>query len=233
MKVKCDAMRPFCDRCIRAGRVCTGYRTEAQLFRYVHKPNKAKARPRPVSESDDSSPALSSPALDSARSLTRRRPLLSPAPSPTIAAPISIDWTDQSICLFIAEYVAPSDALQTTRGFFEYLPTMYSTSSSVHLIKAVEATSLAHLANTSSIDRLKGLARRAYGQALLDLAAAMNSKVRATSDETLATLSILAIYEVLPSIATCLLISLTSSLNLRFHLPTSHLQSSNMIILTF
>ena len=43
MKVKCHEMRPFCARCTRAGRTCTGYRTDAQLFRYVHKPSKAKA----------------------------------------------------------------------------------------------------------------------------------------------------------------------------------------------
>ena len=116
--------------------------------------------------------------------------------SPTIAAPMSTNWTDQSVSLFFAEYITPPDALNTTWGFFEYLPTMYSASSSVHLIKAVEAASLAHLANTSSIDRLTALARRAYGEALLDLGAAMNCETRVMSDETLATMCLLAVFEV-------------------------------------
>jgi len=82
-------------------------------------------------------------------------------------------------------------------GFYEYLPAMYSACSSIHLVKAVEAAALAHLANTSSIDRLAVLARRAYGKALLDLGVALRSKTRATADETLATLNLLANYEVL------------------------------------
>ncbi len=109
---------------------------------------------------------------------------------------MSTDWTAQSIALFFAEYVDPPDPLRSTWGFYEYLPAMYSASSSVHLVKAVEAAALAHLANTSSIDRLTVLARRAYGKALLDLGVAIRSKTRATADETLATLNLLANYEV-------------------------------------
>ncbi|MCJ1250705.1 hypothetical protein MMC30_007933 [Trapelia coarctata] len=109
---------------------------------------------------------------------------------------MSIDWTDQSIALFFAEYVASPDLLRSTWGFYEYLPAMYSASSSIHLKKAVEAVALVHMANTSSIDRLTYLARRAYGKSLTDMATAMRSKPRATADETLAALSLLATYEI-------------------------------------
>jgi len=98
---------------------------------------------------------------------------------------MSINWIDQSIALFFAEYIVPPDSLCTTWGFYGYLPAIYSASSSIHLKKAVEAVALVHVANTSSIDRLTDLARKAYGKSSMDRRIAMGSKTRATADEIL------------------------------------------------
>lgn len=198
MKVKCDESRPACARCTRAGRVCTGYRAESELFRRTPKSSKnGKVRHQHPSESQDSTTARFNLGSTTARSLAFRRPTPSPTPTFTLPGPMSNDWTAQAIVLFFAEYVDPPDLLRSTWRFYEYLPAMYSACSSIHLVKAVEAAALAHLANTSSIDRLAVLARRAYGKALLDLGVALRSKTRATADETLATLNLLANYEVL------------------------------------
>lgn len=204
MKVKCDELRPKCARCTRAGRVCTGYRAENEFFRQTYKTSrKARVRHQHASEPHDSTTTRFNPGSTTASSLVSRCLTPSPIPTFTLPAPISTDWTDQAIALFFAVYVEPPDSLRSTWGFYEYLPAMYSACSSVHLVRAVEAAALAHLANTSSIDRLAVLARRAYGKALLDLGVALRSKTRATADETLATLNLLANYEVL----TLLLIS--------------------------
>lgn len=229
MKVKCDETRPACARCLRGGRVCTGYRDESEIFRHTFQSSKnGKVRRQHSPESQDSTTARFNPGSTTARSLVLRRPTPSPTPTFNLPRPMSNDWTAQAINLFFAEYVDPPDFLRSTWGFYEYLPAMYGACSSVHLVKAVEAAALAHLANTSSIDRLAVLARSAYGKALLDLGAALRSKTRATADETLATLSLLANYEVLTLIFVSLFVLFVSiRILLRFLVLVYRLRFSN------
>ncbi|MCJ1282679.1 hypothetical protein MMC26_002004 [Xylographa opegraphella] len=72
---------------------------------------------------------------------------------------------------------------------------MYAASSSVCFTEAVSAAALAYMANTSSIDRLNIMAQESYGRALAGMMVAMSKKDTATSDETLAAVAALSVYE--------------------------------------
>ncbi|MCJ1432341.1 hypothetical protein MMC27_001697 [Xylographa pallens] len=72
---------------------------------------------------------------------------------------------------------------------------MYDASPSICFTEAVSAAALAYMANTSSIDRLNKMAQESYGRALAGMMLAMSNKVTATSDETLAAVAALSVYE--------------------------------------
>jgi hypothetical protein len=193
MKVKCDEAQPACGRCTRTGRTCPGYGLDEDKFRSMNTSSEAKVQHRVRTKLGGSGVARSSSASSAERSLAY--PYL-PSSVPRLAPPMSTDWIGQSVALFFAEYVEAPDSLRSTWGFFEYLPDMYRTSSSIHLTEAVKAAALANMANTSSIEHLNRMALRSYGKALQDLRAAINDNTRATADDTFAVLILLPVYEV-------------------------------------
>ena len=73
---------------------------------------------------------------------------------------------------------------------------MLAASPSVCFTEAVKAAALAYMANMSSIDRLNKMAQESYGRALTGMMLAMSYKDTATSDETLAAVAALSVYEV-------------------------------------
>ncbi|MCJ1418353.1 hypothetical protein MMC32_004700 [Xylographa parallela] len=107
---------------------------------------------------------------------------------------MSTDWAGQSISFFFANWTLP-ETQQANRGLFNYFPAMYAASPSVCFTDAVSAAALAYMANTSSIDRLNKMAQETYGRALAGMMLAMSDKATATSDETLAAVAALAVYE--------------------------------------
>jgi hypothetical protein len=84
----------------------------------------------------------------------------------------------------------------SVRGFLEALPPMYKQSSPNSLLhKAVYAVSLGALSNARKSTPLRVEARREYGTALQELGVAIKSPSSATSDETLMSILLFALYE--------------------------------------
>ncbi|MCJ1225005.1 hypothetical protein MMC12_001652 [Toensbergia leucococca] len=115
----------------------------------------------------------------------------------SLSPSLSPDWTSQCVAIFCAEWVELPDAHHSTWPVLEYVPDILGKSSSIHLREAVNAASLAYMANCSSIQHFDQLGKRCYGNALMDLGAAMKDRSRSTRDDTLAAMNVLAAYEVI------------------------------------
>ena len=189
-KVKCDEARPACGRCTRTGRACLGYARDAPQFRSMNKVAEDKVQRRVRDRLESRQPVRSSsapPLEDEYQSPPNATPPLRPPPNP--------DWISQSVTLFFAENVEGPDHLQSTWGSLEFLPHLYQKARAAHLTEAVHAAALVNLASVSSVTELEQMARRSYGKALEGLSGAMSEFTRATTDETLATMNVLSIYE--------------------------------------
>ena len=191
MKVKCDELQPSCGRCERAGRTCSGYRTETDLFRSMNKSAEAKVRHRGSLMSTAAQANYKSSARDSM--VLRSRSTLTP--QPTIPPQPSTDWITQAVALLFHDIGFVDPRLRTI-GLVDYLPVMYNASSSIHLTEGVKAAALLNLANAAKSDHLTVLARKTYGKALMDHRLAMRDSKRAATDETLTAVNMLAYYEV-------------------------------------
>jgi len=84
----------------------------------------------------------------------------------------------------------------TIRGFLQSLPPMYEDSSPESLLhKAVHVVSLGALSNALKSAPLRSEARREYGKALQELGFTIQSPSFATSNETLMSILLFALYE--------------------------------------
>ena len=189
-KVKCDEATPGCGRCTRTRRICPGYGNPEQEFRSMNSTSEARVQSRVRERLRMRDLSRRVPSSGTKSRGFSRHPF-------NIPSPLAPDWTGQCVSIFLAEYAEQPDHLHSTWGHLEFVPDLYSKSSSVHLPEAVKAASYAHFANKSSIQIFNQLAKQSYGEALRDLSVAMKDKFRATEDETLATVNIIALYEVI------------------------------------
>jgi hypothetical protein len=98
--------------------------------------------------------------------------------------------------LFFKNHVSWPRHDDSERGFLEALPSMYQKSSASSLLhKAVNALALGTLSNARMSTPLRCEARREYGKALQELGVAIKSVSLATSDETLMSILLFAVYE--------------------------------------
>ena len=172
------------------GHMCPGYGNTGQEFRSMNSSSEARVQNRVSERLRVRGLSRKASSLGTESRGVSRRPSYIPSP-------LFPDWTEQCVSIFLAEYAEQPDSLHSTWGHLEFLPDLYSKSLSIHLPEAVKAASYAHFANKSSIQNFNQMAKRSYGKALLDLNAAMKDSSRAVEDETLATINVVAMYEVI------------------------------------
>jgi hypothetical protein len=110
---------------------------------------------------------------------------------------VSMYWESHAIGPFFNRFVNQPDRFSSTWGFLPWLPQTYGDQSvSKYVAEAATACALANLANVSKIQELDMVASRSYGMALKGLHLALPKPETAISNENLATMQLLALYEV-------------------------------------
>jgi len=152
-------------RCRRGGRACQGYRQETDLL----------FKNQTLTTIERATNALLKQAIPE--------------------KVLSVSETDQSICLFFANYIADPQG-EEDPGYLDYLPSMYleATKGSC-LVQSVHAVALTHLYNNGSHAEVKQSARRYYGDALKTINEALQDPMERLTDSTLLSIWLISNYE--------------------------------------
>jgi hypothetical protein len=98
---------------------------------------------------------------------------------------------------FFKSHVIRTRHIDSQRGYFELLASMYDKASPSSLLhKAAHAVGLGALSNAQKSTTLRCEARKTYGRALKDLSLAIKDPGQATLDETLMTIMLFSLCEV-------------------------------------
>ncbi|KAK4493648.1 hypothetical protein PRZ48_014833 [Zasmidium cellare] len=158
--VKCDETKPDCNRCLRLGRACPGYRDTCGIIiqdvtaRVNAKYQRHKSIGRPQ---------------------TRLSEMLRTIPDDRLAA---------SVAFLFAEYVQTSSLLK--RPYFEYLPQLYNASESTSALALTVTFTAALAARLYFGDHIGGVALAERGsKALRAMQAAVINPKESARDETL------------------------------------------------
>jgi hypothetical protein len=193
---------PACSQCLKAGKVCEGYRTESDfLFRDHSQTATHKMRDQRIGSRVRLS-ALKPPATlgcaitarpsarsEHARQLAQRH-VLSPQYD---LLPGSVE--DQALCFFFATY-AKSNSTEHQVGFCAQLPGMYKDAAEGHTLKhIIPAIGLGGLARRRGEPGLLVAADDAYHNAVRQTNHALCHLETATSDQTLIGVLLLGLYE--------------------------------------
>ena len=213
MKVKCDQQLPGCLRCRKAHRVCPGYREEVDNFRSMNELTEQKAK---LSRGQSKHNRENSPSI-SPRARSRSLPIVQepdivfissndkaqaqipPIPSMSIDRLLSthtvvIDWRTQIVHGFLAVFVHDRSSIPV---WLDFLPDLYNDDiQDASFTDAINAVSLMHFSQRTSMGMFAIQARRCYGRALVQASGQLNMLDQSTSDHLLATLSLLDLYEV-------------------------------------
>lgn len=132
-------------------------------------------------------------------SITKRRPDLDTAAQCWIPSMILAPRTsavDQATCFFFDNYGSSADMLDTC-GNFQYLPEIFMTQQiGFPLQQAIAAVGFAGLANFWSASTIMAKANSTYCVALKSVNAALRCPEEAKSDQILATILLLGLWEV-------------------------------------
>jgi hypothetical protein len=108
---------------------------------------------------------------------------------------LSVDWRDQAIPHFFANYILPP--VNGRPGHFEFLPQLYrSEHDSPCFTQAMLAISTAYICNVRGDRSLAAEARKYYGRALVALRAALSDRDELMKPTTLAAVMLLSRFEV-------------------------------------
>ncbi|KAJ9218542.1 transcriptional regulator family: Fungal Specific TF [Paecilomyces variotii] len=181
-KVKCDATRPSCRRCMIYGKECTGYPSSFAFRTY-----------KPTGQEGDPSQGS---ALLKCKDNTMQRRLEgevdrvggSNGPTSTSSVPHSpvlcLEW--QSLCYFFHQHVLQV-ARSPCEGHLAFFPELYQERGDDPCLRnAILSVSYLTLFNTSGVQQLQVHARKHYGAALNSLIATLNSNELALRDEVVA-----------------------------------------------
>ena len=118
--------------------------------------------------------------------------------NPVLVPSLSTNWTDSAICRFFNDYVIEPDVehVDTCPGFLSNLPGLFVEGEKSLLAPAITAVSLASVSNQARSPDLLLKARQSYGTALPLVRKALLDVSEATSDNTLAGILCLSMYEV-------------------------------------
>ncbi|OXV08518.1 hypothetical protein Egran_03714 [Elaphomyces granulatus] len=173
-RLKCDRVRPFCTQCRNTSRVCAYRNTLDLLFQHenntvIQKYASKENTPEPKFSTKPQWP------VDCGQSLSSNSQFLTHAPEKS------------AINFFLLAYVEGM--------YLDYVPALYRAGSCpLSLVATLEAVALACLANEKCQPGLLSLARRKYGIALRATNEALQSVATAITDETLASVMLLAYF---------------------------------------
>ncbi|UPK90449.1 hypothetical protein LCI18_001384 [Fusarium solani-melongenae] len=177
-KIKCDLLSPACSQCTKSGWKCPGFPTEADVnfrnqTRVLQKKNK--------------------PVTPNAVSVLGAR-----------TRSVSPSTTDQATSFFIQQYVLTINGASSSaplRGNHEYLPGLLrnETSSFGVLSTITAAAGLAALSNAGNAPAWRSEAFRMYGKAIRQLRNALQDSVERVSDQTLAAVMLMGMFETIAS----------------------------------
>ncbi|RAL09347.1 Zn(II)2Cys6 transcription factor [Aspergillus homomorphus CBS 101889] len=196
-RLKCNQKRPSCSSCLRAKRVCSGYRDLAALsFHDQTAEVVGKAHRRlqwqPECINSFSSRKQSNPVSPSdAECSADRRPAATALMLQSVSTPIA----DQGIAYVLTYHVGPAD--RSVSGHLSFLPSLLRQESSPAIMASINAMGLAALGNIHSSPQLIREARQNYTTALSKTNTALQDTATAKSDATLAAVLILGLYEII------------------------------------
>jgi hypothetical protein len=195
---QCDTLTPSCSQCIRAGRSCTGYRSESDLMfrdQTIHYAKKSRSE-------NESVVVVSKRKRKPARSVE----LAEPAPQSTatqlmqmatcIPFPFELHTPvgDQAACYFFRNYVLDDSS---TNGPFQYLNSIYNNEIIGPAMRdSIEALGLVGLGNFWQSPEMKFQANRKYNSALRLVSSRLRSEQEAKENQTLVAVMLLGLYEV-------------------------------------
>ncbi|KAJ3499825.1 hypothetical protein NLG97_g3 [Lecanicillium saksenae] len=192
-KIKCDETKPFCNRCRKSKRQCPGYPvvtdTHTRPYTDVRKPTKEKKEDANEGSSSDNDEEYLARYLV-AHTMHRL------SNSPPIDSTIKIPLSDAASCHFLSKWVLiPPES--TNRGIFGFfLPLHKKAAQGSPFYLAFKACSLSSLTHRGLDPVIQRQAASYYVKALAATSSALSRPSVATSDATLATVMLLALYEI-------------------------------------
>ena len=133
---------------------------------------------------------------EQARQRWRQDPLV---PEVLATRPVQPSMEDRATCFFFHQYVSQTEAKPSTspRGVLEFVPPLYQQSGASGALQAVTAAiGLASLSNQGTSGDSRALATSLHTKALRHLAAAVADPIEKKTDQTLAAILLMCVYEV-------------------------------------
>ncbi|KAF7896748.1 uncharacterized protein EAF01_009151 [Botrytis porri] len=198
-RTKCDTLTPSCSQCIRAGRNCTGYRTEADMMfrdQTQHYANKrgtendtrlvvSKKRTKASNDASESS-------LDS--QLTCQSTMQLATQIKTLTPGLPTSSAEQATCYFFRNYVLEDNS---TSGSFQYLHEIYDKELiGPALTDSIECLGMVGLANFWKVAEFQVHANKKYNSALRLVSSRLRNEDEARADQTLVAVILLGLYEI-------------------------------------
>ena len=185
---KCDTLRPSCSQCIRAGRICAGYRDPLLLLFRDETSNFTGHNSHGLSRKSASVNVETPQASPQPEGCTSS--VLSPLA--TLSEPIE----SHAICFFLQNYVW--DDSEFSNGYLDYLPSLIidTKTGGGALTDAVVSLGMVGLSNANRSSNIMVAARQKYNYALRATNCALGNLEDAKSDQTLVTVMLLSLYEV-------------------------------------
>lgn len=112
---------------------------------------------------------------------------------------LDLDLVDRAVPYFFSHYVHQPESFseKSKRGYYEYLPTLYTRSGADSpLVTIVHAVAIASFANAGHVHKWISDGYKLYGSATLKAKAALENPKHAKSDDVLATVMLLGMFEV-------------------------------------
>ncbi|KAA8569916.1 hypothetical protein EYC84_002256 [Monilinia fructicola] len=198
-RTKCDTLTPSCSQCIRAGRTCTGYRTESDMMfrdQTQHYANKSRtkdesrlvvSRRRTKAKNATSEIFIDPQLIDES---TIQQLVIQTTP---FRLQLSTSPAEQATCYFFRNYVLED---KSTSGSFQYLRDIYGSEIiGPALLDSIESLGMVGLANLWRSPDLQFHAHRKYNSALKLVSSRLRNEEEARADQTLVAVMLLGLYE--------------------------------------
>lgn len=182
---KCDLVQPSCSQCLRAGRVCGGYRDQLDLM-FCDQNEYAKTKVDTRERKKQNAPSHDAAESSSWNHYVSEALLLQ---SPSSAPQLQL----VAARFFFANYAVDEYAPCKYMGFSRHLYNKAPADGSLSV--ALNAIGIAGLAQVANSKNLIAKARQTYGTALSLINADLKDPAKVSRDETLASIMLLALYE--------------------------------------
>jgi hypothetical protein len=179
---QCDRLEPTCGQCARLKRVCSGYRNQLDLMFVNESKDISRKTNRPTKREARKSGGSSRSVTNDFGTLVGTR-ILSPS------------LFEQSTNFFFRSFVFPHpNPTRTLGSHYAMLRTQVGDDEPVAI--AISCLGMAGLARQKGSPALAGIANRRYAMALNMTNSAMRDPVAVRSDQTLAVVNLLGMFEV-------------------------------------